>query len=473
MLIQRQTPSLRPLITAHLAQTMTLLGLSVMELQQQIDAELAANPALELVEGRRCPACHRPLVGVEACPVCSRPPHLAADEPIVFLSPRQDFRVGGGVAAVEDLPDDNAIPEVQDLPGYVLRQVAAELRPEDRPLAAHILTSLDDDGLLAVPPAEIALYHRVPLARVNDVLRLIQRADPLGVGSPSPQEALLVQLEVLNETRPAPPLAFEAVRRCMDLLSRHRYQELGRALGVSSAAARQVAQFISDNLNPYPARAHWGEIRSGDSAPVNVYHEPDVVISRLEQREDAPLVVEVATPLAGWLRVNPLFREALPQAPADKSEQWRLDLERAELLVKCMQQRNHTLVRLARRLAVLQRDFILQGDAYLQPITRAQLAQDLGVHESTISRAVSDKAVQLPNGHIIPMSSFFDRSRQVRTALKMLISQETTALNDNDLAQLLSRQGYAVARRTVAKYRAMEGILPAHLRQRLPARGAP
>jgi RNA polymerase sigma-54 factor len=116
------------------------------------------------------------------------------------------------------------------------------------------------------------------------------------------------------------------------------------------------------------------------------------------------------------------------------------------------------------RLAAIQREFILHGDAYLEPCTRASLADELGVHESTISRAVSNKAVQLPSGRIVPMSKLFDRSLHIRTALRQLISQEIKPFTDTQLAEMLDRQGYAVARRTVAKYRAMEGILPAHLR---------
>lgn len=465
MLIQSQSHTLRPLTTAHLAQTMTLLGLTVIELRQKIEGELASNPALELVESRRCPTCHRPLPGNSPCPLCSRPQRLSPDQPIVFLSPREDFHPYHHDVSSEELPDDNFAPEIEDLPHYVLHQVAVELQPEDRPLAAHILTSLDEDGLLSVPLSEISIYHHVPLQRVEKVLRMIQHAEPVGVGSPTPQDALLVQLEVLSESRSIPPLAIQAIKQGMSLLSRHRYEELGNILGISSSQAKEISQFIINNLNPFPARTHWGEVHQKASSPSDTYHFPDLIISRLTNDEDSPLVVEIAMPLFGVLRVNPLFREALRQAPADKSDQWRSDLEKAELFVKCIQQRNNTIVRLAHRLAVLQRDFILEGDAYLMPITRARLSKELGVHESTISRAVSDKAVQLPNGKIVPMAMFFDRSLRIRTALKQIINQATTTLSDSDIAELLAKQGYPVARRTVAKYRAMEGILPAHLRQ--------
>ncbi len=116
------------------------------------------------------------------------------------------------------------------------------------------------------------------------------------------------------------------------------------------------------------------------------------------------------------------------------------------------------------RLVVIQREFILKGDAHLEPITRASLAEELEVHESTISRAVSNKAIQLPSGHIVPLSKFFDRSLHIRTALRQIISQETKPLTDTQIARMLKKLGFPIARRTVAKYRAMEGILPAHLR---------
>lgn len=464
MILQSQRQALRPVTTAHLAQTMTLMGLTAAELQQKIESALAANPALELAEKRYCPTCHRLLASDAPCPICSRPQGPIAGEPIVYVSPREDFYTPRGKALPGDLPGEDLTAEVEELPVYVLRQIAPELPPEDRGIAAYILTSLDEDGLLRIPLMEIARFHHVPLARVESVQRLIQHAEPVGVGSQSPQEALLVQLELLAESRPVPPLTDQAIREGIDLLSRHLYMELGRVLGVSTARAREIARFISENLNPYPGRAHWGDIHSPAAPPQDTYHIPDVIISCLDPAPDSALVIEVISPLAGQVRVNPLFREYLQQAPAEKAEEWQQDLEQASLLVKCLQQRNHTIVRLMQRLASIQREFILHGDAYLEPCTRASLADELGVHESTISRAVSNKAVQLPSGRIVPMSKLFDRSLHIRTALRQLISQEIKPFTDTQLAEMLDRQGYVVARRTVAKYRAMEGILPAHLR---------
>ena len=163
-----------------------------------------------------------------------------------------------------------------------------------------------------------------------------------------------------------------------------------------------------------------------------------------------------------------LFKRSLAQAPKEKAEEWQAALDQASLLVKCLQQRNHTLVRLMQRLVVLQRDFILNGDAHLNPVTRARLATELEVHESTVSRAVSGKSLQLPNGRIIPLSKLFDRSLHIRTALRQIIAQERKPLSDTEISELLDKQGYQVARRTVAKYRTMEGILPARFRHATP-----
>jgi RNA polymerase sigma-54 factor len=270
---------------------------------------------------------------------------------------------------------------------------------------------------------------------------------------------------VLSERRDIPTGASRAIEEGLDLLSRHQYSELARKIDVPVREVEVIAQFITDNLNPFPGRAFWGDIRTGQSDTPPVYHQPDAIITQVDDSPEAPLMVEVFSPYAGILRVNPLFRQAIQQVSEDNSEQWKSDLGRAELLVKCLQQRTTTIVRLMRTLAVIQRDFILNGDQHLTPQTRANLAEELDVHESTISRAVANKSVQMPNGHIIPLAKFFDRSLQVRTALKQIIEEEETPLSDSAISKLLDEQGFSVARRTVAKYRAMEGILPSHLRQ--------
>jgi len=252
----------------------------------------------------------------------------------------------------------------------------------------------------------------------------------------------------------------------MELLSHRQFDKLSRLIGTSLQETQSIVSFIKDNLNPFPARSHWGDIHIGKDTKPTTYSNPDVIITLLDNLPESPFLVEIISPLSGSLQVNPLFRQALSQAPPDKIEEWKSDLERADLLVKCIQQRAHTMMRLMQCLTKLQREFILYGDEHLRPITRAYLAKELDVHESTISRAVSNKIVQLPNGHLIPMEKFFDRSLQIRTFIKQIIEQETIRDSDSEIADLLKERGLNVARRTVAKYRAMEKILPSHMRQK-------
>ncbi len=457
--------SIRPLTTAHLAQTMTLLSLTAEELRQQIDKELAANPALELVEERRCPMCHRPLPLTGPCPVCSQPKEDQDEEPVVFISPREDFYTGGSAETDDDPIEDPYSSSVEELPDYVLRQIAPDLDPPDRKIAAYILSHLDEDGLLTIQLMDVALYYHVPLARVQNIQRMIQHADPIGVGSCNTQEALLVQLDILAESQTVPELARRIVEKGMDLLSRRQYTELSRSLKVPLRQIQSVVKYISDNLNPFPARSHWGDMRQPGANNVQVYQRPDIIIGFQNEDPHKNLVVEIIMPLSGTLRINPLFKEAIRQACDEKKDAWRADLERASLFVKCIQQRNHTMQRLMQRIVSLQKEFILHGEKFMKPVTRARLSHELDVHESTISRAVASKTVQLPNRKIIPLSEFFDRSLNIRTVLKDIIAEEAHPFSDTELVEILEKQGINVARRTVAKYRAMEGILPAHLRR--------
>jgi len=189
MLLQTHKTALRPLTTAHLAQTMSLLALTGDELRQKLDAALASNPALELTEERRCSQCNRRLRGDGPCPVCSSPRNSSKDEPIIFVSSRSDFHTGYQASNEDDSSMEEWTAAVEDLPTFVLRQIAPDLPVEDRGIAAYILNSLDEDGLLRIPLIEIARYHHATLSRVQSVISLIQRAEPIGVGSSNPQEA--------------------------------------------------------------------------------------------------------------------------------------------------------------------------------------------------------------------------------------------------------------------------------------------
>lgn len=463
-MLQIQDQSQRPLTTAHLAQTMSLLLLSNQELKDKVLSELASNPALELVEEPICPHCRKALPASGPCPVCSRLHEQG--EPIVFLSPRESQRASRSQRHHEqELPDQEpAAPE--DLTVYVLQQLAADLDPDDRQLAYYILSSLDDDGFLQDPPAIIARMTRVPLARVEHVVQLISRVDPAGLATHGPREALLVQLELLQSGGHERQIARIILEEYFPQLGRRDFDLIASRIGISVNKVRQATSYIQENLNPYPGRAYWGSGRQPRGGNPLVYHSPDITISRNPSDEDGQLVVEIFAPLSGWLRVNPLFVQAQSKPNGDGTEEWAAHIERATLFVKCMQQRNNTMCQLMETLVSKQREFILEGDRFLHPMTRAALAEKIGVHESTISRAVAHKAVALPDGRIIPLARFFDRSLSVRDRIKEIVENETRPLTDDQIAAELRKKGVRIARRTVAKYRAIEGILPARLRHK-------
>jgi len=467
MLRQAHRTIIRPQTTAHLAQTMTLLELSNDELRQKIERELASNPALEISNEIRCPSCHRILNGSEPCPTCSKPKITDSNQPIVFISPTSSF-VPPNTHKINNFEEEHTIDDwavkSDDLATYVLKQLTPDLQKSEEQIAYYILSSLDDDGLLKVPLIEIAYYFHKPISKIKKVLDKINHSDPLGVGSLTPKDALLVQLESLEGNNEEIALAKKAIEEGLTFLGHHAYNDLGKLLKISPARAKEITKFISENLNPYPARAHWGtELNKNDIA--TKYINPDIIIKKSDNTPNDSLIVEVISPYIGSLRVNPLFQEAIKNSTKLDSQKWQSEYERAVLLVKCIQQRDNTIVRLIKRLVVIQKEYILKGDAYLRPITRAKLAEDLQVHESTISRAVSKKIIQLPNKKIIPMSKLFDRSLRVRTALRKIIANEKKPLNDSQIATILTEQGFPVARRTVAKYRTIEGILPARLRK--------
>lgn len=461
---QFQTHSLRPLTTAHLAQTMTLLSLTIDELGNQIENELSSNPALEISSERLCPNCKRPLPQQGRCPICSQPKIENSDEPVVFVSPKEDF-YSREYRAESEFNDEPSPQQIDDLPTYVLRQIAPDLNGKDQKTAAYLLTHLDEDGLLNTSIVEIAAYLHVLPSDVKRVQKLIQNADPIGVGSENSSQAMLVQLISLEESKPVPVETKQIILEGLNYLSRHQYSELAKKLNLSLKVVNEAAQFITENLNPFPSRSFWGDARHGKNIKPDVYHFPDIVISLQDTNENERLVVEIMLPVSGTLRVNQDFKQAMKEVDQNIKGEMKGDLDRASLFIKCLQQRNNTMQRLMSRVVALQKDFILHGEKELIPVTRAVLAKELGVHESTISRAVANKSVQLPNRRIIPLSSFFDRSLNIRTELKDLIASESAPLSDFELVRLLGKKGFKVARRTVAKYRSMEGILPAHLRQ--------
>jgi RNA polymerase sigma-54 factor len=435
---------------------MSLLELSRGELNQWLNSSLSSNPALEVVEPEVCPSCHRPLYQPGPCPVC----HPHKEEPIVFLSAPP---MRGSATDDEDNLPEPAQPET--LADYLMNQIGPELGEADRPIAQYLLARLDEDGLMPEPPVESARFLHVSLSAVEKILRAIQRCDPPGVGALSTVEALLIQIDSLAENGRLPSGVREIVAGHLEELAHGEYTAIAKALHLSRADVEEAARFIKMNLTPYPGRAFYRTGPARSAADPDLYREAEMVFRTQPNNPSGPLVVEVYAPLVGRIRVNPEFRQMVRSLEGAEREKWSEKVEEALLIDKCLRQSQNTLLRLAGALAEEQRAFILGTDREMRPLTRAELSRRLGVHESTISRAVSNKRAALPNGRIVPLSRFFDRSLSVRDMVRSIIADESRALSDTEIVSLLRAQGVNIARRTVAKYRAMEGILPVSLRR--------
>lgn len=464
---QRQFQKILPQTTAHLAQTMTLLYMNAGELNQAINKALNENPALVPSEEYRCPKCNRLLQLGQICTFCASTSSPAENDSIIFISPREDFYPKISQTGEEYYSDEIFGYEESSLDEYILRQIAADLQEDERIVAAYVLNQLDEDGFFKENLFEVANYYHVSIEKVENIKQIIQHADPIGVGSSSPEEAMKIQLNVLNENQHIPDYYLEIAENHLSELLRKHYKNLSKILSKSVEEIQEVAEFFSKNLNPFPARAHWGTIRNPGKQDHLQYSSPDVIINQMNNDTSQPLMVEVVIPGNSFLDINPYYIEAIKDAEVEVKENLKNDLGKANLFIKCLQQRNNTMQKLLSQLVSLQREFILNGERYMKPLTRFQISQTLNVHESTISRAVSNKTVQLPDGRIIPLSAFFDRSLAIRTELKEIIQNEKKGnpLSDAKLAAIMSDKGYQIARRTIAKYRAMEGILPAHQRK--------
>ncbi len=189
-------------------------------------------------------------------------------------------------------------------------------------------------------------------------------------------------------------------------ISQHHYSDIAKRLKTSVKQVQTAANFIAENLNPFPARAYWGDVRNPSASGSEVFHQPDVLIYYLNDKPGNPLVVEIILPVRGTLKVNQLFKDLMKTVDQEQSAEWKEDIEKASLLIKCIQQRSNAMKLLLEKLVVIQKDYITGGDKDMVPLTRAKIAQELDLHESTISRAVSSKTIQLPNKKIVPLSIF-------------------------------------------------------------------
>ena len=410
----RQLLELRP--TAALVAYAQLLAFSSAEVERLVERELLDNPALEHADPAPAPR----LPGWVEGPAAREP----ADEPGLLAQLARDAR--------------------------------ASLPSEDHPALDFLLGSIDDRGFLTVDPEAVARAVGAPPQRVLAVHALVRELGPLGFASRDVRDCLDAQLDHLDADPQLVALARRLVASELGQLAAGRYGVLARRLGVDRARVVAARDLIRTRLRPFPVFD--GPLRSGHEPP----SAPEIVIER-NPDDPTDLRIDLTEERRFGLRVSP-FYDGLHSCASSLDQQERTladeQAKRARAFVRRLDERWSTIRRVVEHTVAYQRAFVLRGPAALRPLTRAAVADALGVHESTVSRAVAGRSVLLPCGRLVALSDFFCASLCTQEALRELIARETRPLSDDDLAARLNASGHRVARRTVAKYRGLLDIPP-------------
>jgi RNA polymerase sigma-54 factor len=449
-----------------------VLALSSAELQSFIYQEMNENPALDMEETAVCPRCGSPLQGT-LCTVCQQ--NASLEQPIT----PSEIEYGDDAAWRQQTRNDDdefdpteRVPAQMSLAEHLTLSLQAQFPADDAPLIEYLVGNLDEDGRLRCSTEEVVSLFAAEEQHVEEIIRALQAMEPIGVGARDLRECLLIQLDyVAAHTGVDQAYAREIISNHLTALSEHKYGQVALELGTSTEAVREANEYIRRNLNPFPGRGHLdANLSSGGELATTVI--PDVIISRKAQADGSTVFeVEVIESKRFFLRVNPaytqVFKESKAQPSAlsdDERQHVQHYVMRARLFIANINQRRQTLGRITRCIVELQRDFLENGVRALKPLTRAKVATELDMHESTVSRATAAKYVMLPTGEVIPFSHFFVANLSIKDVIKELVEHEQTPLTDQELADLLKGRAITVARRTVAKYREQLSILPSTLR---------
>jgi RNA polymerase sigma-54 factor len=454
-----QMPSVETRVTPKQIVANKVLAMSSAQLQETIAQELDENPALEMVEEATCPTCGALLRG-PVCLECGPRPAQHAD---ADLPPS-----AGSMASLDDAADDPiARAEAPfTLEEHLTWNLRTVLPPALHPVAAWVAGAIDDDGFLTATDAQIAEATGSTVSDAARVRKALRGMEPIGIGARDATECLLIQIAYLREQGDVevPKIAERLVHDHLAALGARHIREIARALGVSVEDVEAAAEFVRSHLHPYPASA-FVAATSGD-APRPILR-PDVLIREV----DGELIAEVVESRSFTLRLAASYAEA---SAALRSGTWseaekehvRAHVGRARFFIDAVRRRRATLQRITNSLLERQREYLLHGVRHLVPLTRAEVAAEIGVHESTVSRATAEKYVMLPSGEVVPFDHFFTASLSVKDRIREMIAHEDSPhpRSDQEIADALMAEGIVLARRTVAKYREELQILPARLR---------
>jgi RNA polymerase sigma-54 factor len=464
----------------RLYQAMDLLYMPLQELQQHLKEELLVNPFLELVEPEEEGEALELAAKQEAEEVKQEEDGDEVDWEEILLD---GFRVASDRGEYEDLEPYERVPvEVPDLADHLREQVRLlDLTPRQRFLADEFIGNIGEDGYLQATLEEVVaganralqesgsgeeLGGPFTLQEAEELLRVIQQLDPPGVGARDLRECLLIQLRELGEEG---SLAYRLVEEAFDDLLAHRWSDLGKRYGVSAKEVQEAADQLA-KLDPKPGLRF--------SRAEDAYVVPDLVVEKVDG-EYRVFLNDHGVPR---LRLSRMYRDIAADRKKFVGENREFITEKlnsAIWLIQAIEQRRQTMLKVMRFIVDRQREFFERGVEHLKPLTLREVAEALGMHESTVSRVTSQKYVQTPRG-VLPLRFFFSSSlgttsgedasaRAVKAHIQKLVSEEDPAnpLTDAEIVKALAERGIKIARRTVAKYRDQLGILPARMRKRV------
>ena len=462
-------------MTPQLQQAIRPLQLSTLELQQELQQALESNPLLEQIDTHeeidtRETQDSETLDTADALEQKEMPEELPLDASWDTI-----YTAGTPSGTSGDYIDDE-LPvyqgeTTQTLQDYLMWQV--ELTPfsdTDRAIATSIVDAVDDTGYLTVPLEDILESmgdEEIDIDEVEAVLKRIQRFDPVGVAAKDLRDCLLIQLSQFDKTTPWLEEARLIISDHLDLLANHDFRTLMRVTRLKEDVLKEAVNLIQ-SLDPRPGQS----IQTGEPE----YVIPDVLV----RKHNGHWTVELNSDSIPRLQINQHYASMCNNARNDGDSQFiRSNLQDAKWLIKSLESRNDTLLRVSRCIVEQQQAFFEQGEEYMKPMVLADIAQAVEMHESTISRVTTQKYLHSPRG-IFELKYFFSShvntegggeasSTAIRALVKKLIAAENPAkpLSDSKLTSLLSEQGIMVARRTVAKYRESLSIPPSNQRKQL------
>lgn len=472
---QVQKLSLQQILAPQLQQSLHLLQVAALELRTLVQEELQQNPLLEELPKDESPVEAERSGEDEESSQSTSKDELDFKQEFEVLSKldeewREYFAQTSSFRKTSPQQDEqrqhffDSIVQQESLQQHLLEQLNLTNLPDDqRKVAELIIGSINDDGYLATPLEELAISSGLPLEQLQATLDFVQTFHPVGVGARNLKECLEIQLERLGKTE---TIEAVVVNQHLDDLGRKRYPEISRSLNITTEQVQQIANFIS-TLEPKPGRMF--------STEQHQYVAADVVVQKISN----DYVVILNNEQIPHLRISDTYKELMAgdTKSAETRDYIRDKVRAGKFLIKSIHQRQQTIYNIAKVIVQRQLDFLDNGITHLKPLTMAQVAEVVGVHETTVSRAVANKYMQTPQG-LFEMKYFFTpgfetasgaslSNTSVKEQISKLIEHEdpTKPLSDQEIVAILKGNGIPIARRTVAKYRNELNILPSNLRK--------